>query len=171
MKTVQIMRLSFIRQLLQGLVASMAFATIACANGMAKESPIYTKIVEDGVYVDTLSAVKETIQSRGINIAHTSPPKDVLERTAAAFGITEHVLKEGEIVEFCSMKISHELVKANPLNVTLCPFALTVYVLNSDPGNVRISYRKPFIIDESSRDAVDDLNELYLGIIEEAAAW
>ena len=153
------------------LLLSLVLSAPVIANGDTIESPVYTKIVEDGEFADTLDAVKEIIKGRGINIAHTLPPSDMLERTGPAFGITDQVLKDGEIVEFCSAKISHQLIQANPENITLCPFTISVYVLNSDPANVRITYRKPFVIDEASRSAVDAMTELVTEIIDEAADW
>ena len=152
------------------IVASF-WAVAVNANGVNEEVPVYTKVVEDGVFADTLEAVKEIIQGKGINIAHTLPPSDMLQRTGPAFGITDQVLKDGEIIEFCSAKISHQLIQANPENITLCPFTISVYVLNADPKNVRMTYRKPFVIDEASREAVDAMNELIMGIIQEAADW
>ena len=151
-------------------IVALLWAAGVHANG-DNETHVYTKVVQDGVYADTLEAVKEIIQGKGINIAHTLPPSDMLERTGPAFGITDQVLKDGEIIEFCSAKISHKLIQANPENITLCPFTISVYVLNSDPKNVRMTYRKPFIIDEASREAVDAMNELIMAIIEEAAEW
>lgn len=154
-----------------GLVFYLALIVPVNANGMADESPVYTHIVEDGVYADTLEAVKEIIQGRGINIAHTLPPSEMLERTGPAFGITEQVLKNGEIIEFCSAKISHKLIQANSENITLCPFTISVYVLTSDPANVRMTFRRPHVLDEGSRQAVDEMTQLVMGIIKEAADW
>lgn len=152
-------------------LALMVTATAVWSNGNSDGPPVYTKVVEDVEYADTLDALKEVIQGRGINIAHELPPSDMLERTGPAFGITEQVLKDGEIVEFCSAKISHKLIQANPENISLCPFTISIYVLNSDPGNVRMTFRKPYVLDEASRPAVEAMTELVMGIIEETADW
>jgi uncharacterized protein (DUF302 family) len=149
----------------------VSFVPLVSANGVTQEHPVYTRIVEGGSYNDTLQAVKQIIEGRGINIAHTLPPSEMLQRTGPAFGITQPVLKDGEIIEFCSAKISHQLILANPENISLCPFTVSVYVLNADPGNVRLTFRKPFVIDDASREAVDAMTELVRGIIDEAAEW
>jgi len=159
------------KYLAAALVALFCLASSAGANGVAQDSPVYTKVVEGAVYADMLDAVKEIIQGRGINIAHTLPPSDMLERTGPAFGVSDQVLKDGEIIEFCSAKISHQLIQANYENISLCPFTISVYELNSDPGNVRMTFRKPFVIDEASREAVEAMTDLVKGIIEEAAEW
>jgi uncharacterized protein (DUF302 family) len=143
----------------------------AGANGVEQEHPVYTRIVEGGSYNDILQAVKQIIEGRGINIAHTLPPSEMLQRTGPAFGITQQILENGEIIEFCSAKISHQLIQASPENITLCPFTISVYVLANDPENVRLTFRKPFVLDEASREAVNAMTELVKGIIEEAAEW
>lgn len=134
-------------------------------------SPVYTKIIEGGDYEESLSTLKEIIKGKGINIAHTLPPSEMLERTGPAFGITEKVLKNGEIIEFCSAKISHKLIQANFENINLCPFTISIYVLTSDPDNVRLTYRKPYVLDEASKAAVDEMTDLMEDIIEETAEW
>ena len=168
---VQLIKGSRIIQITVVFILGMLLIAPASANGIPQESPVYTHIVEDGTFADTLDAVKEIIKGRGINIAHTLPPSDMLQRTGAAFGVTEQVLKDGERIEFCSAKISHQLIQANPENITLCPFTISVYVLNSDPKNVRLTFRKPFVIDDASKAAVDAMSGLIMEIIQEAADW
>ena len=137
----------------------------------ASDSPVFTKVIEDGEYKEVLEAVKDVIKGKGINIAHTLPPSEMLERTGPAFGIDKPVLKNGEIVEFCSAKISHQLIMANPENITLCPFTLSVYELASAPNQIRITYRKPHVIDDASKEAIEQMVKLLDDIIAEAADW
>ncbi len=155
---------------LLSLALLLGLSTYAIAGG-EKESPVYTKIVEGAVYADILSAVKETIKGKGINIAHTLPSSGMLGSTGPAFGITEPLLKNGEMVEFCSAKISHQLIQANIQNIVICPFNIAVYELNSAPGEVYITFRKPYVIDEASIEATNAMVELMIEIIEEAAEW
>ncbi len=139
--------------------------------GGEEESPVFTKIVEDAVFEDTLDAVKETIKGKGINIAHTLPSSGMLGSTGPSFGITEPLLKNGEMVEFCSAKISHQLIQANLQNIVLCPFNIAVYELTAEPGKVYITFRKPYVIDEASIEATNAMAKLMIEIIEEAADW
>lgn len=137
---------------------------------LADESPVYSRVVE-GSYEDVLAAVKDIIKGRGVNIAHTLPASDMLERTGPDFGHKEKVLDGGEIVEFCSASISHKLIRANPQNITICPFAVAVYVLAADPGNVHLTSRLPYVIDENSAEAAQEMQDFVKGIIDEAAEW
>lgn len=141
------------------------------AGAESDDSPVFSKAIEEAVYQDLLDAVKDVIKGKGINIAHTLPPSDMLGRTGPAFGIDKPILKNGEIIEFCSAKISHQLIMANPKNIILCPFTISVYELSSEPGTVYLTYRKPHVIDAGSREAVDNMVKLLDEIIEEASEW
>ena len=150
------------------LLAGMHGLVVA---GGEKEPPVYTKIVEDAAFEDILDAVKETITGKGINIAHTLPSSGMLGSTGPTFGITEPLLKNGEMVEFCSAKVSHQLIQANLQNIVLCPFNIAVYELNSAPGQIHITFRKPYVIDEASIESTNAMVQLMTEIVEEAADW
>lgn len=134
-------------------------------------SPVVTRVVEDGVFAETLLMVKEGIVGRGINISNTLQSADMLERTGPAFGIDKPLLKNGEMVEFCSARISHDLIQADINNIVLCPFVISVYELTAEPGRIYMSFRKPYVINEASQAPTEAIHELLLKIIEEAAAW
>ncbi|MBF0265980.1 MAG: DUF302 domain-containing protein [Gammaproteobacteria bacterium] len=148
----------------------LIIALFISGNVSAERQYVNTTIIE-GEYHDVLSSVKEIIQGKGINIAHTLPAGDMLGRTGPAFNIKEKVYLNAETVEFCSAKISHQLVQANVENIVLCPFTISVYVLASDPKHVRISTPEPFIIDDKSKEAVENMKTLVSEIIQEAAEW
>jgi uncharacterized protein (DUF302 family) len=164
-----VMKIKFINWILSlSLLAGLNGLAVAGGEG---DSPVYTKIVNDAVYEDILDAVKETIKGKGINIAHTLPSSGFLGNTGPAFGITEPVLKNGEMVEFCSAKVSHQLIQANIQNIVICPFNIVVYELNAKPGQVHMTFRKPYVIDEASIEATNAMVGLMIEIIEEAADW
>ena len=85
--------------------------------------------------------------------------------------VTESIYRSAETVEFCSAQVSHQLAAANPENLVLCPFAISVYVLAADPDRVRLTYRRPFLLDEQSRPAVEAMMTLVEGIVADATAW
>jgi hypothetical protein len=43
---------------------------------------------------------------------------------------------------FCSAKLLHLLARANPKNITACPFTISVYELSNDLGKIHIAYQK-----------------------------
>jgi uncharacterized protein (DUF302 family) len=154
------------------VIRSFLFVLVAivAAPAAAGDSPVVTVKVE-AEFADILDNVKSTIAGRGINIAHVLPASEMLNRTGESFGIKENVFIEAQTVEFCSARISHHLAKADPQNILLCPFTISVYVLTSDPEHVRVSYRRPYTIDPGSEPAVREMVELVDGIVEEAVAW
>ncbi|MEN8108348.1 MAG: DUF302 domain-containing protein [Pseudomonadota bacterium] len=140
-------------------------------NGSAADGPVKTVKIE-GDFRDTLRSVKFAIHGKGINIAHTLPASNMLNRTARDFGIEKNVFLQAETVEFCSARISHQLAQANYENILLCPFTISVYVLTTDPGHVYLSYRRPFTLpDDASQAAVEEVVQLIESVISEATEW
>lgn len=120
----------------------IALSPIACPPGAAAEDPIVTRKVE-GNFTEVLHNVRMAIIGKGINIAHVLPASAMLHRTGRDFGYEQDVYAEAKTIEFCSARISHLLARADPDNIVLCPFTISVYVLTAEPGQVRISYRIP----------------------------
>ena len=149
------------------LVAALVFSSQQPA--FATSGPFVTKTVE-GKFDEVYLGLKDVITGRGINIAHTLGASAMLNRTGPAFGIKKNVYINAETVEFCSAKISHELAAQNPQNVVLCPFTISVYVLTSDPKNVRLTYRIPVGAKGSER-VVGKIVKLIESIIKEATEW
>lgn len=139
--------------------------------GGAGEAPVKTVRV-NGDFEDIRDSVRQAIEGKGINIAHTLPASDMLNRTGKDFGIEKNVFLQAETVEFCSARISHRLVQANPENILLCPFTISVYVLADDPDHVYLSWRRPFFpSDPESQAAVQQMTELIEAIIREVTEW
>ena len=153
-------------------VILMAWITVLLPlSGSADEGPVKTVGVT-GNFEDILESVRQAIEGKGINIAHTLPASDMLNRTGKDFGIEKNVFLKAETVEFCSARISHRLAQANHENILLCPFTISVYVLTDDPGHVYLSWRRPFpVSDTESRAAVKEMVELIEAIIREATEW
>jgi uncharacterized protein (DUF302 family) len=150
----------------------MAWITVLLPfNGSADEAPVKTVGVTAN-FEDILESVRQAIEGKGINIAHTLPASDMLNRTGKDFGIEKNVFLKAETVEFCSARISHRLAQANHENILLCPFTISVYVLTDDPDHVYLSWRRPFpVSDTESRAAVKEMVELIEAIIREATEW
>jgi len=151
-----------------GLVATM-FAVMLALSGplRAADDPIVTTVIE-GDFTDVSESVRAAIVGKGINIAHELPASEMLHRTGPAFGYQDKVYADARTFEFCSAAISHKLARANPDNIVLCPFTISVYVLAAEPGKVRLSYRIP-TGKPGSEDAVAEVVELVQSIIEDAS--
>jgi uncharacterized protein (DUF302 family) len=141
------------------------------ANAVSGEEPFVTYQVA-GQYTEVLATVKEAIKGRGINIAHTLPAGEMLNRTGPDFGVERNLFSNAETVEFCSALLSHQLVQAHPQNIVLCPFTISVYELSDDPGQIRLTYRRPVSFsDPASVAAVKKVEALVQSIIKEVTEW
>ena len=140
-------------------------------SGSAEKAPVETVRVS-GDFEDIRDSVRQAIEGKGINIAHTLPAGDMLNRTGKDFGIEKNVFLQAETVEFCSARISHRLAQANPENILLCPFTISIYVLSDDPEHVYLSWRRPFSFgDKESQAAVQDMVKLIETIVRDATEW
>ena len=93
-------------------------------------------------YQDVRDDLKDAIESRGMVISYISHAKAMLDRTGKDIGFKGSVYPHGaEIFLFCKADISNRLVRANPHNVVLCPYAISVYDVAGEPGKVFLAYR------------------------------
>jgi len=94
-------------------------------------------------FADTREAIALAIENRGLVINFTSHIADMLDRTGADIGAAKRIFEQAEIIEFCSAGLSRKMMEADPHNIVLCPFAISVYTLPGDPGGTWVAYRKP----------------------------
>jgi uncharacterized protein (DUF302 family) len=121
----------------------------------------------EGEFADIAANVRSAIIGKGINISNTLPASDMLHRTGADFGYKDDVYADAETYEFCSAELSHKLARKHPDNIVLCPFTISVYVVNDEPGFVRLSYRIPS--GKPGTEAIaDEVVDLIKSIIDDA---
>lgn len=93
-------------------------------------------------FEDTREAVVMAIESRGLVINYVSHIGSMLERTGVDIGASRRLFDQAQIVEFCSARLSRQMMELDPHNVVLCPFAISIYTLPGEPGTW-VSYRRP----------------------------
>ena len=152
-----------LKALFSGLLL-LFWVSATTANGTANFFPSYKS--SDPVD-DVLENIKDAIIGRGLNISATLHASDMLNRTGADLGFPDNVYMEAQTVEFCSATLSHQLVAANPSNIVLCPFTISVYLLTSDPAITHVSYRIPVAGEETS-SILEKVEKLIRDIINEA---
>jgi len=101
-----------------------------------------TRIVE-AAYADVGIDVRTAIEGKGIYIAHALPASDMLHRTAETIGYSDDVYLNAETYEFFSARISNKLSQIMSDNIVLCPFTISVYVVEDNPAHMYLSYRVP----------------------------
>ncbi len=120
-----------------------------------------------GVFPEIAGNIHMAITGKGINVAHILPASTMLRRTGPAYGYGNDVYLDAQIFEFCSARISHLLSRADPENIVLCPFTISIYVLRKDPAHVRITYQKP-VGKPGSEEIVKEIVALIESIISDA---
>jgi hypothetical protein len=79
--------------------------------------------------------------TKGVN--YTAHIADMLQRTGADIGASRAVYGNAEIIEFCSASLSRKMMEADPHNIVLCPFAISIYTLPGEKNTTWVAYRKP----------------------------
>ena len=134
----------------------LVFALCACAiagfllakDAHADDADGYKSYIKDGQFEDVMFELNNAIVDRGLVIDYTGHVDTMLERTSEAVGsVTPGGSKspylKAKYLQFCSAKLTHEVVSANPLNIAICPYVVFIFELKTDPGKIYVGYRKP----------------------------
>jgi len=128
---------------------AIALANVCFAAGAHAESAAgYKSYIKADTFEDVLFELKNAIVDRGLVVDYTGHLQTMLERTSEAVGsVTPGGSKtpyiEAKYLQFCSAKLTHEVVSANPLNIAICPYVVFIFELKSDPGKIHVGYRRP----------------------------
>lgn len=130
------------------LSALLAAACLATAPALAEEVTVYTF---DGSFDDAAFGVESAITDRGLVIDYVSHVGEMLERTGPDVGSDVVLFGEADIFLFCSAVISRQVMEADPMNISHCPYGVFVAERGDE---VLIGFRnKP----EGSMQAVQEL--------------
>ncbi|MDH4190641.1 MAG: DUF302 domain-containing protein [Betaproteobacteria bacterium] len=148
------------------LAAAMAFAAAAPASD---PHPVVTYSAQAN-FEEVRDDLKLAIQGKGLVIDHESQIHRMLERTGKDVGSTRKLYAEAQAFTFCSARLSRQTMEADPANVAMCPYAITVYALAVNPGRVYVSFRRPWRPDGSaaSKAALKEVEALLDAIAREA---
>lgn len=120
----------------------IVFTLMLASTGARAEDWMVRQQVAAG-FADTLEAVVMAIENRGLVINYTSHIGEMLARTGADLGASKQIFGKAEIIEFCSARLSRQMMEADPHNIVLCPFAISIYTLPGETGTTWVAYRKP----------------------------
>lgn len=114
--------------------------------------------------------LKAAIQGQGLLVSGELHVQEMLVRTAADLGFDASPYLQAESIEFCSAYVSHLMIQAHPVNATICPFTIALYVLAEEPDIVHVAYRNPVLVgDGASRDQAEAaIDEMMTTIVNEA---
>lgn len=150
-------------------------AAFAAPSATAATQLGYKALKKKGSFEDVEFELKDAIVNRGLVIDYVGHVGKMLARTSDAVGsVTELGSKtpyaHAKYYQFCSAKLTHGVVSANPLNISICPYVVFLFELKSEPGVIHVGYRRPFAGPSAvTKKAVDKVEALLNEIITEAA--
>jgi uncharacterized protein (DUF302 family) len=147
----------------------IALCALVCLPLSAMAAEGFTVVFKtQGTFQDVRDALQIAIEGKGLKINHTNMIADMLERTGKDLGATRQVYVDGEQFEFCSARVSREMMEADPHAIVMCPYIVSVYTVPSDK-NVYLAYRKPATSKNPAlKKALADVEKLLTEIIKDA---
>lgn len=132
------------RTVVFALITAFCSATLAAAP-----NPVVT-YSKQAKFEDVRDDLKIAIEGKGLVIDYHSYVNKMLERTGGDLGAARKVYVDAQAFVFCSAELSRKMVEADPANMSMCPYSITVYATAKEPGKVVVSYRRPWRPDGSA---------------------
>lgn len=153
---------------------ALAFAllTAFCSLALAADPQPVVTYSRKAKFEDVRDDLKIAIESKGLVIDYQSFINKMIERTGADVGSTRKIYADAQSFVFCSAALSRKTMEADPANVAMCPYAITVYATAQAPDRVVVAYRRPWRPDGSaaSKAALKEVEALLDGIARAAVA-
>jgi len=151
------------------LAAVLIVPTIAGTSALAENSNIKSYEFE-GSYEDAVFDLEQALINKGLVIDNRARVANMLNRTAKDVGANQTVYKNGEVLEFCSAKLSRNAMEADPLNMSFCPYSMFAYETTAKPGFVTVGFTTlSGAGSPASKKALDAVNKLRDDMVREAA--
>jgi uncharacterized protein (DUF302 family) len=148
-----------------------AVCLMALQPGMAlavKKTGYVVQVVKSD-FETAVFDLENAIVNRGLTIDRVGHVGKMLERTSKATGSTSPYIG-ARYFSFCSAKLSHATMQADPDNLAICPYVMFVYELKSEPGKARIGYRRPIGSEKpSAKKSLADIEKLLGDLLKDAA--
>jgi len=118
--------------------------------------------------------MKDVVINIGLVIDYVGHVDKLLQRTSKAAGSvtaagSETPYLNAKYLQFCSSKLTHASVSANPFNLSICPYVVFAFETKSKPGEIVVGYRRPVPgPSKLTRAAIAKIDKLLDGIVREA---
>jgi len=120
----------------------IVMSTLTCLTQVAAAvEPVSVVFKAKGSFEEVRDMLQASIEGKGLKINHVNHIASMLARTGQDLGETTMPIVAGEQFEFCSAMLSRQMMAADPNAITLCPYAISVYMVPGDPV-VYMAYRK-----------------------------
>ena len=143
-----------------------ALLTAFCSLALAADPQPVVTYSKKAKFEDVRDDLKTAIEGKGLVIDYQSFINKMIERTGADVGSTRKIYTDAQSFVFCSAALSRRTMEADPANVAMCPYAITVYATAQAPDRVVVAYRRPWRPDASaaSKKALKEVETLLDGI-------
>ncbi|MGI9421596.1 MAG: DUF302 domain-containing protein, partial [Hyphomicrobiaceae bacterium] len=132
-------------------ITAIATAALLCMVTLNKltaaDAGGYKYYSTQATFEDVLQDLKDEIIDRGLVIDFVGHVDTMLERTSSAAGSVTKTGKaspylHAKYLQFCSARLAHEAMSANPFNLSVCPYVVFVFESRSQPGKIIVGYRR-----------------------------
>jgi uncharacterized protein (DUF302 family) len=124
----------------------LALAVAACAalygTAQAASADVVVRQTK-GEFAEVKERVLLAIENRGLVLNYTARIGAMLERTGKDMGAARRIYGDAEMLEFCSARLSRDMMEADPRNIVFCPYSIAIYTLPKEKNTVYIAYRRP----------------------------
>ncbi|WP_146347158.1 DUF302 domain-containing protein [Falsiphaeobacter marinintestinus] len=116
-------------------------AGLAVTATLATAEDTSVTYVVDQSYDDVTFSIESAITDKGLVIDAVNHVGEMLERTKGDVGSDVTIFLNAEVYNFCSAKVSRQVMEADPMNLQFCPYGIFVMQLPGSPDQTTVGYR------------------------------
>jgi len=132
------------------------FASLLIATPLAAQNLTAVTIPE--ALDDMEFAVESAILDMGLTIDFTSHSGEMLERTRVDVGSDVVLFTGATIYNFCSARVSRQVIEADINNITFCPYSIFLYSTPDKPDETIIGHQTyPGKTMQPANDLLDEI--------------
>ncbi|MCB1736232.1 MAG: DUF302 domain-containing protein [Gammaproteobacteria bacterium] len=114
-------------------------------------------------FADAKENLKFAVTNLGMVISDELHLSEMLDRTGKDLGLTKRVYAQAETIAWCSASLSRKMVEAASTSLVFCPFAVSLYEREGEPGKVYAAFRKPWLGEagDEARAVMEEVEAMY----------
>lgn len=121
------------------LILTALGAALLCAAPVHADD--ITRYDTDQSFDDVVFGLENAILDAGLVVDHVSHTGEMLARTKEDVGGTKDLFIAADVYSFCSAQVSRQVMEADIMNVSFCPYEIFVMVTHEDPDTTTIGFR------------------------------
>jgi uncharacterized protein (DUF302 family) len=150
------------------LMSALAQPALAEEPTAREEGPVI-EYKAGGDFDLVIENLKTAIGNQGLLVSSELHMSEMLDRTGKDLGFPQPVYGKSAGIGFCSALLAHKMAQAHPLNMTICPLAISVYSKAAEPQQVYLAFRKPVLLGDDKGEVTKQVLDLFHQVAKEAA--